>query len=75
MMQYKNTITCNMCGNKWDDQKTILQKDFLVIQKDWGYFSKKDGIHHEIIICEECYDKWIATLKISPEVSDITEFL
>ena len=36
---------------------------------------RREKLYDEIIICEECYDKWIATLKISPEVSDITEFL
>lgn len=71
----EGTITCNMCGRNWTKVNDIVEEDFLFIQKDWGYFSKKDGIHHEITICEECYDSWIKTLKILPEQADITEYL
>ena len=71
----KSTIYCNMCGRSWTKINDVITKDFLMIQKDRGYFSKKDGIHHEIIICEECYDKWIKTLKIAPDKKDLTEFL
>jgi len=27
-------------------------------EKQWGYFSQKDGENHVLDICEECYDKW-----------------
>ena len=28
------------------------------LEKQWGYFSKKDGENHVLDICEACYDKW-----------------
>ena len=59
----KNTIYCNICGRSWTKVNDIIKKDFLMIRKDWGYFSNKDGIRHEIIICEECYDEWIKQIQ------------
>ena len=74
-MKKEEKIYCNMCGRGWERTIAIYEKDFLCIRKDWGYFSKKDGQHHEIIMCEECYDKWIKTLNIAPDISDTLELL
>lgn len=30
---------------------------FYLIQKQWGYFSQKDGETHTFCICERCYDE------------------
>ena len=27
------------------------------LKADWGFWSKKDGEHHEVHLCERCYDK------------------
>ena len=41
--------------------------DHLHIEKEWGYFSSKDLTKHVFNICEECYDKWIASFNIPVE--------
>lgn len=65
---------CNMCGKKIKESG-LDREDTLVIEKKWGYFSKKDGEIHKIRLCEECYDRWITSLKIPPERKENTELL
>ena len=71
MRQYKlhekkeaEKILCNKCGKEILVKNGISDADVLSIQKRWGYFSNKDNEVHEIDLCEECYDKWIATFAI-----------
>lgn len=71
----KRTIICNKCGKKFMSEGEIIKKDFLCIEKDWGYFSQKDGQHHQVILCENCYDRWIQTFEIKPVVTDTKELL
>ncbi len=66
---------CNSCGRSLEMRNGILQEDALIIKKEWGYFSRKDLEIHELILCEECYDKWAGQLKISPEISEKNEVL
>lgn len=50
-------IRCNMCG------KTIVfgeghdKEDYVLIQKEWGYFSNKDGKKYTLRMCEDCFDR------------------
>ncbi|OON94146.1 MAG: hypothetical protein ATN31_04380 [Candidatus Epulonipiscioides saccharophilum] len=69
-----NIKKCNCCGcNINKDSRISHYHDFLLIQKEWGYFSNKDMTEHRFIICEECYDKWIASFKIPVEEFVTTE--
>lgn len=68
-------IVCNACGKEYRTQGEVIKKDFLCIQKDWGYFSSKDGQHHQIILCENCYDEWIRTFAVPPVVTDTKELI
>lgn len=65
---------CNICGNEIMESG-ISREDSLYIEKNWGYFSQKDGEKHCIRMCEKCYDLWIKSFKIPPHVEEITEFL
>lgn len=53
-------IVCNKCGKKITMAKGVPQKEWVHVEKNWGYFSRKDGVCHAFDICEECYDEWIA---------------
>lgn len=68
MMEQK---ICNFCGKILDASK----EDYLYIEKEWGYFSEKDGRRDRIRICESCYDKWIAQLPIPVDTEDETELV
>ncbi len=74
MRQYKmqekkevEKIICNKCGKEILVKNGVSEEDVLSVQKRWGYFSKKDNDVHEFDLCEECYDKWIATFSIPIE--------
>lgn len=67
----KQTYICNGCGKKINTDR----QDFLRIEKEWGYFSKKDMELHEICLCEECYDKLLSVLEIPAKVTEVTEAL
>lgn len=51
----KSGKVCNVCGRVLDE----AQEDYLVIEKEWGYFSNKDGTYDRIRVCEICYDQWV----------------
>ncbi len=62
-------VVCNICGLNIQLNKDGYFNDYLHIEKQWGYFSKKDGVAHSIDICENCYDKVISQMKIPPNSS------
>jgi hypothetical protein len=66
---------CNMCGKEIKEEAGILKEDCLAVTKQWGYFSRKDGEIHKICLCEDCYDRWIQSFQIPPEVEEKTEYL
>lgn len=68
-------IYCNKCGRGICMEETVKKADYLKIEKNWGYFSNKDRICHNIYICEACYDEWIGTFVILPEEKENTELL
>lgn len=58
-------VICNKCGK---DIKINEYRDFLNITKYWGYNSNYDNEIHQIDICQDCYKKFILSLKIKPKV-------
>lgn len=68
-------IYCNVCGKKIVIEKGILKEDVFEVTKEWGYFSRKDLEVHKFNICEDCYEKMIATFKIPIEIINKKEVL
>lgn len=54
-------IICDCCKKSIDTAKN----DFIHIEKEWGYFSNKDGKKQEVDLCEKCWDKITEGFKIS----------
>lgn len=65
---------CNICGKEMTETG-LYQEDSIYIEKKWGYFSEKDGEKHSIRMCENCYDLWIKSFKIPPQVEEMTELM
>ncbi len=69
----KQCIICNQCG------KIIAQDqdraDWLHVEKNWGYFSGKDGEIHSFDLCEACYERLIKGFRHPVTVSDQKEYL
>ena len=68
-------IYCNKCGRPICMEEYIEKADYLKIEKNWGYFSNKDGTCVKINICEECYDEIVQEFQIPPVVEENTELL
>lgn len=68
-------IFCNRCSKEICIEEYIEKADYLKIEKNWGYFSNKDGICHKMNICEDCYDKIIEEFEIPPTTEENTELL
>lgn len=68
---------CNCCGKeilKTDDTGVALE-DYIVIEKSWGYFSRKDGIRQKMIVCESCFDAWTRSFTQPPQEEQERELL
>lgn len=68
-------IHCNCCGKEFQTQGDMLIENVVVVETDWGYFSKKDGEHHRFRLCEDCYDRFTETFAITVEKTRQTELL
>ncbi len=68
-------VRCNQCGREIAVQGNILQEDLLHVEKNWGYFSRKDATKHRWDLCENCYDILIRGFTIPVEELDMTELL
>lgn len=66
---------CNCCGRPIPVYPFPDAGEYVEITKKWGYFSGKDGETHCFRVCESCYDAWVATFAIAPEVSEDTELV
>ncbi len=70
-------IYCNCCGKEirfHENGKTALE-DYIAIDKNWGYFSGKDGIRQKMIVCESCFDAWVEKFAIAPQEEEELELL
>lgn len=61
-------IVCNLCKKEIKVKNGISEVDVLSVEKRWGYFSNKDNEVHRFDLCEECYDKLIASFEIPVEI-------
>ncbi len=66
-MKRNLTIYCNMCGKEIHTEGTVPEREGLHVEKEWGYFSGKDGEIHRFDLCEECYDNMIRSFLLPPE--------
>ena len=72
--QEKETVKmiCNMCGKEIEIKNGIPEEDVLSVDKEWGYFSGKDGERHRFDLCEACYDRVKEQFKIPVEIEQET---
>lgn len=76
MSRKDNAIYCNRCGRLICPEELKDKTSFLLIRKEWGYFSdKKDGKIHSMDICEPCYEALAESFAIPPDVRQKTELL
>ena len=62
-------VLCNCCGKEIIKQQGYFC-DHLHIEKQWGYFSEKDGEKHSFDLCESCYNKMLASFRLPVEIEE-----
>lgn len=65
-----DTVVCNACGNEIVKNANGYFQDYIHIEKQWGYFSEKDGECHTLDICEDCYNQMIKGFKVPVEKAE-----
>ena len=68
-------IICNCCGKEIGQEPGIIRQDYLHIEKEWGYFSGKDGKKQEFYLCEECYDEITGRFLHPVTTTEVTELI
>lgn len=74
-MEKQGVFYCNACGRDIKMERGILKEDVVRVEKEWGYFSKKDTEIHLFHLCEECYDRITAGFVIPVTLLDNNEVL
>lgn len=79
MRKYENgklqQVVCNGCGRELKVEKEMIREGIFSADIRFGYFSRKDATRHRFDLCEDCYDKWIATFCAPVEEIAETEML
>lgn len=75
MKTERQEIICNCCKKIIQEKDRTIDTEFLHVEKEWGYFSGKDGERQEFDICEACYDKWIKGFQIPVKTIEVTELV
>lgn len=74
-MKTEEKIICNRCKKVILEGEGIPRAEYLHVEKEWGYFSGKDGQRQEFDLCESCYDAWLREFQIPVKSQEITELI
>ena len=66
-------IICNQCGKEIPVVDGYPREGVFSADQEWGYFSEKDGERHSFDLCEECYDRLLASFKVPADIENRTE--
>lgn len=75
MKTERQEIICNCCKKIIQEKSRIPDTEFLHVEKEWGYFSEKDGEIQEFDVCETCYDEWVKGFQIPVKTIEVTELV
>ena len=69
-MKTEKTIYCNGCGRRIGKDENGVMEEILMVEWNWGYFSRKDGEKHLFCLCEKCYDRLRASFLLPVQVEN-----
>lgn len=59
-------VLCNYCGKNIDISGDKCEEEYFHGEKNWGYFSERDGNKDTFDLCPLCYEKLVNEFKIPP---------
>ena len=68
-------VVCNGCGKNLLVENGFLKEECISVHHNFGFFGKRDGQIHLFDLCEDCYEKITAGLKIPVQVQEQKELL
>lgn len=68
-------VVCNKCGKELRVENGYLKEGCFHVDYVFGYFSSKDGVRHQLDLCEECYDRFVGSLLIPVDTQEEKELL
>lgn len=74
-MKTEEKIICNCCKKVIQIEDFHSRTEYLHVEKEWGYFSNKDGERQEFDLCESCYDALIKRFRIPVDSQEIAELI
>ena len=69
-MKTEKTIYCNGCGRRIGKDENGVMEEILMVEWNWGYFSRKDVEKHSFCLCEKCYDRLRASFLLPVQVEN-----
>lgn len=67
-------ITCDRCKKSCKLKDELANVSYAELSARWPYGSLKDGLHHQLHLCEKCYDWLRELLKKRGVIVRITEY-
>ena len=74
-MKKEKQLFCNKCGKQILIGNGLAREDYVMVTKNWGYFSEKDGRRDTFCLCEKCYDVMIEAFVLPVSQEELTEFV
>ncbi len=74
-MKKENKLFCNKCGKTILIERGLAREDYVMITKNWGYFSEKDGRKDTFCLCESCYEEITAGFVLPVSQEELTELV
>lgn len=68
-------MICNSCGKEICPCMGAPVAEYLHVAKEWGYFSRKDGMRQEWNLCESCYDRLLESFQVPASAQEVTELV
>ncbi len=71
-IECKETISifCNMCGEEVQKDQHGYYHSFFDTSYRWEYPSKFDNEVHSFQLCEKCYENFISSFKLPPNIEN-----
>lgn len=68
-------VICNCCGKQLPVENGIVLEDYLHVEKQWGFFSGRDGEITAFDLCEACTEALMERFAVPAHQKSAEELL